>query len=144
MLEYWKKQNNKEIELLLEAIKKESQDPYNVYNDFFKQEGKMSIDTEILEIYRDLKAENRIINNKIETTKWLLTILITIFGIVTPLMFSLHARSIDAKFDTINANIKTNQQELFNEIKLLRNDFQNLKELNKVEIEKEVLKQTRH
>ena len=99
-----------------------------------------NMDKNFYDLYKDLKAENRIIDNKIDTTKWLLAVLISVFGLFTPLLFNLHARSIDSKMEAIISTIKAEHSETQNELTLLRNDFQNLKELNKVEIEKEVLK----
>lgn len=123
--------NKEDVEALLEA-----------YNMVLNREGQ-TMNQDFYELYKDLKAENRIIANKVDTTKWLLTILISVFGLFTPIMFNLHAKSIDSQMATINKTIEASHQETKNEIKLLRNDFQNLKELNKVEIEKEVLKHTK-
>lgn len=118
----------KDIEALLEAFA------------MMQNKEAENMDKNFYDLYRDLKAENRIIDNKIDTTKWLLAVLISVFGLFTPLLFSLHARSIDAKIEAVNSTIKAEHSETQSELKLLRNDFQNLKELNKVEIQKEVLK----
>lgn len=122
----------KDLEALLEAFA------------MYQNKEAKQMDKNFYDLYRDLKAENRIISTKLDTTKVLLTIIISVFGLFTPLLFSLHARSIDSKLEAINATIRAEHSETQGELQLLRNDFQSLKELNKVEIEKEVLKYTKH
>lgn len=79
------KDNNIDLDLLLKAINQEIETPYNVYSEIYTR-GKNMKSNELLEEYRDIKAENKIIYNKIESMKWLLTILVTVFGIFTPLI----------------------------------------------------------
>lgn len=135
-IEYLKNYNI-DIDILLKAINQDIEKPYNVYNEFFKQGTKMK-DNELLEIYRDIKAENKIIYNKIETTKWLLTALITLFGIFTPLMFSLHARSIDAKFETLNTKIEAIDTNINSKFDLIQQQLDTQKELNQLQIQRDV------
>lgn len=145
-MEYLKKYNI-DLDLLLKAINQNDEKPYNVYNQIFQKGNEMK-DNELLEIYKDIKTENRIINNKIENTKWLLTILITVFGIFTPLMFSLHARSIDTKFEAINTKIEAIDTNINSKFELIQQQLNTQKELNQLQIQRdvsqEVLKQTRH
>lgn len=140
---------NLELSTILNALHGDDSTPYNVYNDktyeeyinLKNEEQKMknnSIDDEILDMYRDIKAENKIINNKIETTRWLLTILITVFGIFTPLMFNIHARGIDAKFETINTKIESIDTNINSKFELIEQRLDSQKELNQLQIQRDV------
>lgn len=79
---------------------------------------------------RAAKTESMIIKNELTLTKWLLGILITVFGIITPIMFNLHSEKIDAKFQTIN----TKYENIINEIR-------NNKDLNQLQIERDVIRE---
>lgn len=135
------KDNNIDPEEFNKAIFENSDISYNILghphkeNEREEEEMKNSnSNDEILNMYRDIKAENKIIYNKIETTRWLLTVLITVFGIFTPLMFSIHARSIDAKFESINTNINS-------KFELIEQQLQSQKEINQLQIERDVSKE---
>lgn len=132
--------NNIDPDEFYKAIFENNDISYNVFDkpdeksEREKEMKSSNSNDEILNMYRDIKAENKIIYNKIETTRWLLTVLITVFGIFTPLMFSIHARSIDAKFESINTNINS-------KFELIEQQLQSQKEINQLQIERDVSKE---
>lgn len=80
--------------------------------------------------YSEIKDDMNEINNKICNinseivhTRNVLLIVITLFGIFTPLLFHLHSEKIDAKFETIN----NQQQAIIKQIDEIKQELKNLK-----------------
>lgn len=76
---------------------------------------------------KDLKAQNEVLKEQNVTTRWVIGILVTIFGIVTPLLFNAFSSNVNAKFDSINTEIKAINQRL---------DYQ--EKLNSIQIQRDV------
>ena len=82
----------------------------------------MDIKTQELENdIEDLKVQN----NK---TRWVIGVLVTLFGIITPLLFTVFSGMVNAKFDAIGTEIKAINQRL---------DYQ--EKLNSVQIQRDVV-----
>lgn len=90
----------------------------------------MANNTQINDLANDvkgLKAQNEVLKEQNITTRWIIGILVTIFGIVTPLLFNAYSNNVNAKFDSINTEIKAINQRL---------DYQ--EKLNSIQIQRDV------
>lgn len=76
---------------------------------------------------RELKAQNDVLKEQNNTTRWLIGILVTIFGIITPLLFTVYSGMTNAKFETITTKIDAINQRL---------DYQ--EKLNSIQIQRDV------
>lgn len=68
------------------------------------------------------------------TTRWILGILITLFGIVLPILFNMHAKSIDAQIKSIETKIDSKYE-------LINQQLNTMKELNAMQIQRDVAKE---
>ena len=68
------------------------------------------------------------------TTRWILGILITLFGIVLPILFNMHAKSIDSQIRTIETKIDSKYE-------LINQQLDTMKELNSMQIQRDVAKE---
>lgn len=76
---------------------------------------------------QDLKTQNEVLKDQNITTRWIIGILVSIFGIITPILFNSYSNIVNAKFDSINTEIKSINQRL---------DYQ--EKLNSVQIQRDV------
>lgn len=76
---------------------------------------------------RELKAQNDVLKEQNNTTRWLIGILVTIFGIITPLLFTVYSGMTNAKFETISTKMDAINQRL---------DYQ--EKLNSIQIQRDV------
>lgn len=128
-LRNYARENNIEPDILLKIIKNAKDIDYNEPNNDIglTSEGVMDIN----DLIKKLRAENNAIKSQVESTKWLLTILISVFGIITPLLFTMHSRYIDSKFDAFNTNVNSKFELIQQQL-----DFQ--KEINSLQIQRDV------
>ena len=128
-LRNYARENNIEPDILLTIIKNAQDLGYNDSNNDIKltSEGVMDIN----DLIKKLRAENNAIKSQVESTKWLLTILISVFGIITPLLFTMHSRYIDSKFDAFNTNVNS-------KFELIQQQLDSQKEINSLQIQRDV------
>lgn len=128
-LRNYARENNIEPDILLTIIKNAQDSGYNDSNNDIKltSEGVMDIN----DLIKRLRAENNAIKSQVESTKWLLTILISVFGIITPLLFTMHSRYIDSKFDAFNTNVNS-------KFELIQQQLDSQKEINSLQIQRDV------
>lgn len=128
-LRNYARENNIEPDILLTIIKNVQDSGYNDSNNDIKltSEGVMDIN----DLIKRLRAENTAIKSQVESTKWLLTILISVFGIITPLLFTMHSRYIDSKFDAFNTNVNS-------KFELIQQQLDSQKEINSLQIQRDV------
>lgn len=130
------KENNIDIDIILKAMENYEK---NSNND------EVNMDDDLKEIiinsYKDLKKDIRVtksayadVKKELSSTKWALGLLITVFGIITPLLFNMHSESINAKFESINTNINA-------KFELIEQRLDSQKELNQLQIERDVSKE---
>lgn len=88
-------------------------------------------------MFSEMKKDFRILKADVKATKWILGLLITIFGSLTPILMTMQNYATDAKFEALNTKYESIIQEI-----------RGNKELNQLQIErdviKEVSKQTKH
>lgn len=146
LLQYAIEHNISDIDILLKAIEQAEKNKHN-------EEMKMDEDlkTQIINLYTDIKKDVRqlrtefsemkkdfrILKADVKATKWILGLLITIFGSLTPILMTMQNYATDAKFEALNTKYESIIQEI-----------RGNKELNQPQIErdviKEVSKQTKH
>ena len=68
------------------------------------------------------------------TTRWVLGILITLFGIVLPILFNMHAKNIDSQIKSIETRIDSKYE-------LINQQLNTMKELNSMQIQRDVAKE---
>lgn len=105
---------------------------------FKKNKGNGTDDTNNFTCPYSEKLEIKISNleKQITDTKWLLGILITIFGLLVPTLCSMHSRVIDKNFDAYN-------KEVLAKFEIIQEQLKNQKELNSMQIQKEILSEIR-
>ena len=146
LLQYAIEHNLSDMDILLKAIEQAEKNKHN-------EEMKMDEDlkTQIINLYTDIKKDVRqlrtefnemkkdfrILKADVKATKWILGLLITIFGSLTPILMTMQNYATDAKFEALNTKYESIIQEI-----------RGNKELNQLQIErdviKEVSKQTKH
>ncbi len=82
---------------------------------------------DLVDDVRDLKAQNEVLKDQNITTRWVIGILVTVFGIITPLLFNVFASNVNSKFDSISTKIDAINQRL---------DYQ--EKLNSMQIQRDV------
>ncbi len=125
LLQYAIEHNINDIDILLKAIEQQEE---NLNNEEMKMDEDLK--NQIKTLCTEIKADIRVLKNDISNTRWMLTILITIFGIFTPLLFMLHSNKIDAKFETLDTKYESIIQEI-----------RDNRELNQIQIERDVIKE---
>ena len=127
-------------DVLLKAIANNQNVVHNMINRNYEVEDMdfSEFSQELFNNYRDIKTENRIINNKIENMKWLLTVLISVFGIITPLLFTIHSRYIDSKFDAYNSSINAYNTNINSKFEIIQQELNTQKEINQLQIQRDV------
>ena len=81
----------------------------------------------LLSDVKDLKSQNEILKDQNITTRWVIGFIVTLFGIITPLLFNAFSDSVNSKFDSIGTEIKSINQRL---------DYQ--EKLNSIQIQRDV------
>lgn len=97
-----KQTTNEEIVKLPDFIKEILQDEKDIQMDEDLKNFIINSYQDIKKDFRQNRNETKFLRNEIKTIKWVLGLMITVFGIFTPLLFSLHSSKIDAKFEAIN------------------------------------------
>jgi len=121
-----------EEELLFNAIPKSQLTNYNEINNNYEPISEVDMKfEELIKLIKTVRAENRVIKTQVETTRWLLTILISVFGIITPLLFTMHSRYIDSKFDAYTTNVNS-------KFELIQQQLNSQKEINSLQIQRDV------
>lgn len=71
------------------------------------------------------------LEKQINDTKWILGILITIFGLIVPILCNMHSRVIDKMFEAYN-------KEILSKFEIIQQQLNAQKEINQLQIQKDV------
>ncbi len=138
-LQYAIEHNIDNIDILLKAIEQQEE---NQNNEVMKMDEDLR--TQITNLYTDIKKDVRqlrtefsemkkdfrILKADVNATKWVLGLLIAIFGSLTPILMTMQNYTIDAKFETLDTKYESIIQEI-----------RGNRELNQIQIERDVIKE---
>lgn len=93
---------------------------------------------ELAKNIHELKTQNETLKEQGVMTRWVIGFLVTVFGIITPLLIGAFSSSVQAKYDAINTDVNAKFEIINTQMQSINQRLDYQERLNSIQIQRDV------